>query len=76
LIKRHIIARRWWFMPVILATQEAQIISIKVQSQPKQIARETPSQKKPSQKRAGIVAQGVGPEFKCSITKQTNKQKN
>jgi hypothetical protein len=35
-----------------------------VQSQPGQIVHETPSQKKSSQKRAGGVAQGVGPEFK------------
>jgi hypothetical protein len=47
-------------MPVILATQKAEIKRIQVRSQPGQIVREILSQKKnPSQKRA----QGVGPEF-------------
>jgi hypothetical protein len=50
--------------PVILATQEAEIRSITVQSQPKQKAHKILPQKNPSQKRAGGVAQGVGPEFK------------
>jgi hypothetical protein len=40
-------------MPVILATQEAEIWRISVQSQPKQIVCETLSQKNPSQKRGG-----------------------
>jgi hypothetical protein len=50
-------------MPVILATQEAEIRKI-VGSQPEQIVGKTLSQKNPSQKRAGEVTQGVGPEFK------------
>jgi hypothetical protein len=49
-------------MPVILATQEADIRRFTVWSQPEQIVRET-LESKPSQK-AGEVAQGVGPEFK------------
>jgi hypothetical protein len=50
---------------VILATQEAEIRRIAVQSQPGQIVCETLSQKKQNhKKRAGGVAQGVGPEFK------------
>jgi hypothetical protein len=36
-----------------------------VQSQSGQIVQETLSQKNPSQKRAGEVAQGVGSEFKA-----------
>jgi hypothetical protein len=32
--------------------------------------------KKKSQKRAGGVAQGVGPEFKCGPTKKTKKGKH
>jgi hypothetical protein len=63
-IKRGLFARHWWLMPVILATQEAEIRRIEVRSQPRQIVRETSSQKNPSQKRAGGVVQGVGPEFK------------
>jgi hypothetical protein len=51
-------------MPVILAVQKAAIRSIVVRSQPGQIVLETLSQKYPSQKRSGVVAQGIGPEFK------------
>jgi hypothetical protein len=51
-------------MPVILATQEAEIKRIAIQSQTWQIVRETLSRKHPSQKRAGGVAQGESPEFK------------
>jgi hypothetical protein len=46
-------------MPVIPATQEAEIRRIMVQSQPRQIIRETLSQKIPSQKKAGGVGQTV-----------------
>jgi hypothetical protein len=49
---------------IILATQEAEIRRITVESQPGQVVHETLSGKKPSQKRAGGVAPGVGPEFK------------
>jgi hypothetical protein len=60
-------------MPVILATPEAKIRRIKFQSQPGQIVQETLSGKYPSQKRAGGVAQGIGPEFKPQYCK---KKKN
>jgi hypothetical protein len=52
-------------MPVILATQEAEIKRIMVQSQPGQILCETVSQKSPSQERVGRVAQRAGHEFKA-----------
>jgi hypothetical protein len=51
-------------MPVILATQKAEIRRIVVLSQPGETVLETLSRKYPSQKRTGGVAQGVGPEFK------------
>jgi hypothetical protein len=46
-----------------------------VQSQPRQIVCETLSQKNPSQKRAGGVAQGVGPEFKPQYCKKKKNPK-
>jgi hypothetical protein len=51
-------------MPVILATQEAEIRRIKVWSQPGQIVCKSLSQKQQHKKRAGGVAQGVDPKFK------------
>jgi hypothetical protein len=42
-----------WFMPVVLATQEAEIRRIEVQSQLGQIVHKTLSQKNPSQKKEG-----------------------
>jgi hypothetical protein len=58
-------------MPVTVAIQEPEIRRIMVQSQPGQIVPETLSQKKkPSpRKRAGGVAQGIGPEFKPQYCK-------
>jgi hypothetical protein len=50
-----------------------------VQSQPRQIVHESLSQKNPIQKRAGGVAQGVGPEFKpqhCKKKKREKKRKS
>jgi hypothetical protein len=50
-------------MPAILATQEAEIRKIMVWSQAGKIVQETLSQRK-HHKRAGRVAQGIGPKFK------------
>jgi hypothetical protein len=61
-------------MPVILATQEAEIKRIAVQSQLRQIVHETLSRKNPSQKWAGGVAQGEGPEFKPQYCKKKKKR--
>jgi hypothetical protein len=58
--------------PIFLATQGAEIRRIMVQSQPEQIVCETLFQKNPSQKRAGGVAQDVGPEFKPQHCKKKN----
>jgi hypothetical protein len=62
-------------MPIILATQQAEIRRILVRSQSGQIVCETLSQKNnPSQKRAGGVAQGIGPEYKPQYCKKTKKK--
>jgi hypothetical protein len=57
-------------MPVILPTQEAEIRRIKVSGQ---IVSETLSGKNSSQKRAGGVAKGIGPEFKPQYHKKKKK---
>jgi hypothetical protein len=41
-LKTTLRARYWWLTPVILATQEAEIRRIMVQSQPRQIVQERP----------------------------------
>jgi hypothetical protein len=58
------LARCGWFPPIILVTQEAEIRRIMVQSQPWANNSRDPISKNPSQKRAGGLTQGVGPEFK------------
>jgi hypothetical protein len=49
--------------PVILATQEAEVKRIMVQSQPWANSSPDPISKNPSQKRAERVAEGAGSEF-------------
>jgi hypothetical protein len=74
-LENPIACRCQWLTPVILATQEAEIRRILVQSQPGQIVLETLSWKNPSQKKAGGVAQGVDPEFKPQYRKKKKKKK-
>jgi hypothetical protein len=57
----------WWLMPVILASQEAEIKRIKVRGQPRQIVCETLSRRNPTQKRARPSSNSNMEE------KQTNK---
>jgi hypothetical protein len=57
-------------MPIIPATQEAAIRRITVQSQPGQMVHKTLSRKKNHKKRAGGMAQGIGPEFKPQYHKK------
>jgi hypothetical protein len=60
LFKKNVRAGRRWLTPVILATQEAEIRRIVIQSQSRQIVPQDPILKKPfTKKRAGRVAQGV-----------------
>jgi hypothetical protein len=66
--------RSWWLTPIILATQEAEIRIITVQSQPEQILHVTLSQNKQTKRTCG-VAQGVGPEFKPQYHKKTKNPK-
>jgi hypothetical protein len=69
--------------PIILATQEAEIRRIMVQSQPGQTAHETPFQKHSTQNRASRVAQEVehlpikyeAPSSSPSTTKKRRKKK-
>jgi hypothetical protein len=63
-------------MPVIPATQEAEIRKIVVQSQPGQIVQETLIQKTLHKKRAGGVTQGVGSEFKSQYCKKVFFSRN
>jgi hypothetical protein len=49
-LKNNKFAGHWYLMPVILATQEAEIRRISVQSQTRQILLEILSQNNPSQK--------------------------
>jgi hypothetical protein len=60
-------------MPIILATQEAEIRRIEVQSQCGEIVCKTLSRKNLSQKRSSGVAQGVGLEFKPQTVKKKKK---
>jgi hypothetical protein len=60
-------------MPVILATQEAEV-RIAIQSQQEQLVLKILSLKTPSQKRAGGAAQGVNPEFKPQYKKKKKKK--
>jgi hypothetical protein len=54
-------ARCWWLRPVILGTQEAEIRRFVVQIKPN--SSQDPILKNPITKRAGGVAQGVGPDW-------------
>jgi hypothetical protein len=61
---------------VAYATQEAEIRRILDRSLPRQIVTRDPIWKKPfTKKRAGGVAQGVGPDFKPQYAKKKKKKK-
>jgi hypothetical protein len=63
-----------WLTPAILATQEADIMRISVQRQPRELVHEILSQKKPiTKKKVGGVSQAVGPEFKPQYCTEKKK---
>jgi hypothetical protein len=62
-------------MPVILATQEAEIRKIMVRSQPRQIVQKLLFQKISITKRADRVALIASPEFKPQYCKKKKKDK-
>jgi hypothetical protein len=72
LLKEHL-ARCWWLTPVILATQDAEIRKITVQSQPEQIVTRDLISKTLHKNRADGVAQGVSPEFKPNTAKKAGR---
>jgi hypothetical protein len=76
--KKKTFAGCQWLTPLILATQEAEIRRITIQSQPRQIVHKTLSGKNPShiKKRAGGVASGVGPKFKPQYYKTKLKKEH
>jgi hypothetical protein len=73
-IKEKMLPGSGWLTPVILATQEAKIRRISVPSQPGQIVPEILFLKNPSQKRAGGMAQGVGPDWFQTPVPQEKKK--
>jgi hypothetical protein len=67
-----LLAGRRWLTPVILATQEA-AIRIAIRTQPGEIGNPYLIKKNRHKKRAGGVAQDVGPEFKPQYRKEKKK---
>jgi hypothetical protein len=70
-----LLAEHQWLTPVILATREAEIRRIVVQSQPGQIVHKTLSRKTFHKNRVSGVAQGEGTEFKPQYCKKKKERK-
>jgi hypothetical protein len=62
-------------MPVILASQEAEIGGLRYEASPGQIVHETLAWKIPSQKSASGLAQSVGSKFKPQYKKKKKKKR-
>jgi hypothetical protein len=62
-------------VPIILATQKAELRRITVQSQPGKIVCKTLSQQTLHKNRAGGVTQGKGPQFKTQDHPPSKKKK-
>jgi hypothetical protein len=60
---------------IILATREAEIRRIVIQSQPRQIVHKTHLKKTHHKKGAGGVTPGEGPEFKTQYHKKKEEKK-
>jgi hypothetical protein len=63
----------WWLMPVILATQEAEFKATLGKTVLKTLSLKNPSHT--HKRRAGEVAQDVGPEFKPQYHQKKKKKK-
>jgi hypothetical protein len=68
--KNHILAGQRWLTSVILTTLENRSRGLCFKASPRLIVHETLSQKCPTQKRAGGVAQVWSPEFKSQYQQQ------
>jgi hypothetical protein len=77
--KTLLLTRCWWLIPVILATREAEIRRMAVQSQPRQIVHKTLSQKTLHKSRLvellKVKALSSGPCTKKKKKKERKKEK-
>jgi hypothetical protein len=71
-LKKSTIARHLWLMPIIRATQKAEIRRITVQSQPRGNSSRDPISKIPIT-RAGGVAPSEGPKLNPVLKKKKNE---
>jgi hypothetical protein len=69
-------ARCWWLMPVILATQEAEIRRIAVWSQPGQIVPWDPILKKPFTKKGWWSGSRCRPWVQAPVLQSINQSIN
>jgi hypothetical protein len=76
--KKVIFAECWWHMPIILATEEAEIRRITIQSQFSKKFMRANLKKTHHKKMAGGVPQGIGSEFKlqCGTKNKNRKQRS
>jgi hypothetical protein len=73
-MKKKELARCWWLVPVILATQKGEVRRITFEVNPGK-SFESPYLEKNLHKRAGGVAQVAGPEFKPQYCKKKKRRR-